>query len=749
MIKNYIYSTRSCYIKKSIPVWLIAMFLVFVCFSGCSKKDPEAQFASLMQKAAKFKEEKKFDEARISLQSAIDIKPGNPTPYYELAEILVRLKKFQKAIQSYQTVINIDPSHNDARLRLAAMMIAAGELELAESHVKTLVEKVPDNEDVLLLQSTLYASRRQYDDARSTLEKVVQKNPNNAAAFASLADIERRSGHGEKAEELFLKALALSPDNQPIQVALADLYSQQGRLDDAQNLLQQIVTANPDNTTLKYFFGEFLVQRGLVDQAQEQYEQSVSNDASQHFARDRLYDIYLNRMEMEKAKGLTDALAKKDPKSPALDYFQGRNLEIDKKFSEALDRYLLALQNLPGFSPAFRRAGLVEFMLGKRQEGLEHLNQAITIDPNDIGARLAIGRHLFFKREYTLANEHAEKILRQYPLQIGANILKADIALMQGDVTSAERIFSAILQTLPNSTMAHIKMGLLEEKKQNREAAIEHYRRAAAIDKGAFVAIRRIAELLAGLKGVDAAISELEKMRSASKLSIADYDIVLGSLFTTKVSSDANAINKAREYFEDALKIQPNHMAAYFGLARLDAVEGKHDRAINNYEQILKQNPKHIPTHMLLALTFERLGQFEDSASQYRKILEISPRFAPAANNLAWLISDVLSSDLNEAQRFAEIAKEEQPNDSAISDTLGWIHYKQGSLQTALSLLEEAVDTERNRGVPNPEILYHLGVVTHATGDSKKAAELLKESLKIGGAAFPKAKEINELLAKM
>lgn len=134
---------------------------------------------------------------------------------------------------------------------------------------------------------------------------------------------------------------------------------------------------------------------------------------------------------------------------------------------------------------------------------------------------------------------------------------------------------------------------------------------------------------------------------------------------------------------------------------------------------------------MMIGTAYERLGKKDLAAIYYREILQLSPRFAPVANNLAWIMSETTESKLDEAKSLAEVALQEMPGEPAVMDTVGWINYKQGSLRTAISLIEDAVDIERNRnegGIVNPEILYHLSVVKEASGERKDAMTILQEA---------------------
>ena len=49
------------------------------------------------------------------------------------------------------------------------------------------------------------------------------------------------------------------------------------------------------------------------------------------------------------------------------------------------------------------------------------------------------------------------------------------------------------------------------------------------------------------------------------------------------------------------------------------------------------------------------------------KVLALNPRFAPAANNLAWILSEH-GGDKDKALTLAQTAKEQAPEDPRVSD---------------------------------------------------------------------------------
>jgi Tfp pilus assembly protein PilF len=127
----------------------------------------------------------------------------------------------------------------------------------------------------------------------------------------------------------------------------------------------------------------------------------------------------------------------------------------------------------------------------------------------------------------------------------------------------------------------------------------------------------------------------------------------------------------------------------------------------------------------------------------FEKVLVLSPRSALAANNLAWLYSEY-GGDQEKALQLAQTAKEAAPSDPRISDTLGWILYKRGVYQRAVSLLKEAA-----AGLPdNPAIQYRLGLTSLKVGDQDGARQALTAALK-SPASFPQREEAKKLLAEL
>lgn len=748
--------------KTSIDYLYFKIFktvLMLICFlltsMACSSKSDDEKFNAKMASAKNFFNEEKYQEARIELQTAIDLKPLDGEAYYQLAEVLIRLGDFGKALESYNSAINYDPNHKLARIHLASLQLIAKQYEYAESNIQEVLDRDPENEEALVLKAnlTFLGPRKNIIMSKEILKKVLDRNPNFVAALASLAHLEIAEENFSEAEDLLIKAKKVDPKNQAIQVSLTDLYARQGRLEDTEKSLNQLVEANPENTGFKYVLGDFFLRKGLNDNAVEQFIEVLKKEPAIHDARDRLYEIYVSRSQNDKAKALTDDLERALPKNELLPYFKGRNELLDGNLVTALEHFRAAIINAPNFAPAFRNAGIIELMTGQLKDGVQHLEQAINIDPNNVQARYALARVKFAEADIETAKLHVAKILEQFPKHLSANILRADIALLENDHLRADKVYTFLRENFPDSPIGFYKSGLLAEKQEQLEKAINFYRKTIGFETDIINTGKRLALCLSRVKTpINEIIAEFKKLKDSSEKFKGEYDLILGSI----IASDPNNPDRfeiSKKYFRSAIDNNPNLIAAYFAMGGIDSATGNIENAVENYKKLLEKDPGNLPSRMLLALAYEQQGNYSDALLHYNKILEMSPRFGPAANNAAYLMAEeIKDADLNEALRLAQIAKEELPKEASVADTLGWIHFRKNNHRAALTMLQEAYDLlkENESESPiNPELLYHLASVHNALGDKESARSSIKEAIKNAGENHPKIKQIKSLSNKL
>jgi tetratricopeptide (TPR) repeat protein len=76
--------------------------------------------------------------------------------------------------------------------------------------------------------------------------------------------------------------------------------------------------------------------------------------------------------------------------------------------------------------------------------------------------------------------------------------------------------------------------------------------------------------------------------------------------------------------------------------------------------------------------------------------------------------------------RWAKKARENDPQNPNVLDTLGWVSYKRGLFAQAIDRLKESSDRSGNK---NPTVLYHLGMAYYRGGKRNEARETLAKAL--------------------
>jgi tetratricopeptide (TPR) repeat protein len=146
---------------------------------------------------------------------------------------------------------------------------------------------------------------------------------------------------------------------------------------------------------------------------------------------------------------------------------------------------------------------------------------------------------------------------------------------------------------------------------------------------------------------------------------------------------------------------------------------------------------------MMSGLIHQQKGEIPKAQQAFEELLAVNPGFAPAANNLAYLYSEH-GGDLDRALELAYKARAQSPEDPSVADTLGWILYKLGKIEQALTSLQLSV----NKLPDNPEVQYHLGMAFFKQGNREAAKQGLQKALQLR-ADFPGADEARRVLAQL
>lgn len=179
--------------------------------------------------------------------------------------------------------------------------------------------------------------------------------------------------------------------------------------------------------------------------------------------------------------------------------------------------------------------------------------------------------------------------------------------------------------------------------------------------------------------------------------------------------------------YQSGLAADPAHYRSVGGLAKVRAAQGKFEESAQLYQRSIAILP--FPVYVEeLGDVYHKMGREKEAQQQYDLVEYIGHLSALnrvlANRELALFYADQ-GIKLPEALELAR--KEfEVRHDVYTWDTLAWVLYKNGRFQEASDAMEKALALHTN----DPLLLFHAGMIAHATARDSEAEGFLSRALK-------------------
>jgi tetratricopeptide (TPR) repeat protein len=186
-----------------------------------------------------------------------------------------------------------------------------------------------------------------------------------------------------------------------------------------------------------------------------------------------------------------------------------------------------------------------------------------------------------------------------------------------------------------------------------------------------------------------------------------------------------NDLEVAQNFYNQTLKIDPNHTDALINLGVILRSLGKHQEAIICYEKVIKINPNYAEAHNNLGTIFNGLKQFNEAITCYEKAIEINPNYADALNNLG--VSYTELSKHQEAIHYFEKVIKINPNYLNAYFNLANIFIELSDYKKAINYFEKTIKIDPNHAVSH----NNLGVAFQRLGERQKAISNYEKAIEI------------------
>lgn len=345
-----------------------------------------------------------------------------------------------------------------------------------------------------------------------------------------------------------------------------------------------------------------------------------------------------------------------------------------------------ALELKPDWPEALIQRARLRAQNGEQETALQELAAAVERQPEAVDVRMTYARLLLETQAYQAAEHQLRRVVKQDP-EHGDALYSLGLLAMEAErYPEAKQRFEQLLDLGGRTQEARYYLGRIAEARERPEAAIEWYDQVRDGDYLMDAQVRS-ARLRAGLGEMQAARRQLHGMRVRNPELAAQLYVIEGELLVEA---------------------------------------GEPQQAMDLYSSVLEETPDNAELLYARALLAEKLGRLELTEQDLRRVLELEPDHAHALNALGYTLAD-RTERYSEALIYIEKALALKPEDPAILDSMGWVHYRLGNLEQAERYLRRALEQ-----VQDGEIAAHLGEVLWQQGRRDEAREVWEAAREAG-----------------
>lgn len=515
-----------------------------------------------------------------------------------------------------------------------------------------------DQEAVLQNLGFLYYRSKQYAAAEKAFLEALAQQPDNDETLLALGRAQLDAGQYKDAIETFTK-LDKQQHDFAVSMLLAYAYEKDGQPAKAAAIYKSVLESEilpGENTmvvlermaTLESVYGR---KQAAGDLYLKAYDAAEKKDPTLLL---RAGESYYGAKQYPRALQVLHRYLKAAPNADNYQAYSMMGAIYSKqgKTAEAISVYKRALASSK-LTPKQRKTilvslGYMSIAMGKVDEGVNYMQQAIAVGGEDMQLRLEIGLALYSAEKYP---EAIEQLRRAKELGAGyeadttlgfcyEKLNKPGLALHY--MKQAE--LSAPPDVLLKSDEIYNQLGFLYSSEKSYLCSIEYYQRALCVVPRPLTVFKLgQVQRLAGQHGAaEATLLSIspEQLESAETRML--YYEELGRIY-----KDAEQYEKAQEIFRKGIAEQESATGFYLLGQSQEAVED-HKGAIQSFQRAVDLNPAE-PYKTSLGYAYYRDGELEKAALIFGELLKNDSDYISLAEDLAHINKQLCRNDLSVA----------------------------------------------------------------------------------------------------
>ncbi|XP_077232624.1 anaphase-promoting complex subunit 7-like isoform X3 [Tasmannia lanceolata] len=307
-------------------------------------------------------------------------------------------------------------------------------------------------------------------------------------------------------------------------------------------------------------------------------------------------------------------------------YVEAQCCVASNDYKGGLDLFSELLQRFPSNVIILLEIAKVEAIIGRNDEAIINFEKARTIDPYVVTYMDEYAMLLKMKSDHSKLNRLVHDLLNIDPAR--AEVLVALSVLWERkDERRALAYAEKSIRIDDRHIAGHIMKGNLFLSLNRPDAAVTAFRGAQELRPDLRSYRGLVRSYLALFKTKEALYAAREAMKAMPQ-----------SAKALKLVGDVHASHhsgreKARKFYESALRLEPGYLGAALALADLHVVEGRNGDAVSLLERYIKDWADE-SLHIKLAQVFSAANRLSEALSHYQAALRIHPQNEAAKKGL-------------------------------------------------------------------------------------------------------------------
>jgi tetratricopeptide (TPR) repeat protein/tRNA A-37 threonylcarbamoyl transferase component Bud32 len=211
---------------------------------------------------------KDFNASLADFEELAKIQPNNPDPLYGKGVIHLGRREYDEARVALRGAVELKPDHCQSLWALAQIAAWQDDWEEALSLVNRVAEKLPpDKPETLNVRGDIYRALGRLDDAAADYRRLIGLRPDLTETYVGLAMVYEKQNKPDLAKDCYDKLLAANPDSARAYLRRAAFRRAHGQFDAALEDCARARTKDPQSVLPGLVEASILAARGADEEA--------------------------------------------------------------------------------------------------------------------------------------------------------------------------------------------------------------------------------------------------------------------------------------------------------------------------------------------------------------------------------------------------------------------------------------------------------------------------------------------------